>query len=115
MKSYMCRLLTYLACFLSVLVSAPLLADGMDGYPSLWESFDPRLQDRLDATLTDLGLDTAVDKRQLSVALVDVTDPEEPRVASVNGDEMLYAASLPKIAILLGAFVAQGLRPGPQL
>ena len=29
----------------------------------------------------------------------------EPRLAAVNGDEMLYAASLPKIAILLGAFV----------
>jgi beta-lactamase class A len=88
-----------------MLMSAPLFADGLDRFPSLWESFDPRLQDQLDATLEDLGLDGAVSKRQLSVALVDITDPEEPRVASVNGDEMLYAASLPKIAILLGAFV----------
>jgi len=36
---------------------------------------------------------------------VDVTQLREPRVASVNGDVMLYAASLPKIAIVLGAFV----------
>ena len=105
MAGYMCRLSTYFICFLSVFMSAPLLADGLDRFPSLWESFDPQLQNQLDSTLENLELDTAVNKRQLSVALVDITDPEEPRVASVNGDEMLYAASLPKIAILLGAFV----------
>jgi beta-lactamase class A len=33
------------------------------------------------------------------------TDPYKPRVAEVNGDVMPYAASLPKIAIALGAFV----------
>jgi len=38
------------------------------------------------------------------VALVDITDPVHPRMAQVNGDRMMYAASLPKIAILLGAF-----------
>ena len=34
----------------------------------------------------------------------------KPRVAAVNGDQMMYAASLPKIAVLLGAFekIAQG-------
>lgn len=104
-KGYMCQLRKYIVCLLSVFISAPLLADGMDSFPSLWESFDPRLQDQLDSTLADLGLDAAVRNRQLSVALVDITDREEPRVASVNGDEMLYAASLPKIAILMGAFV----------
>jgi beta-lactamase class A len=36
---------------------------------------------------------------------VDITRLDKPRVAAVNGDEMQYAASLPKIAILLGAFV----------
>jgi beta-lactamase class A len=50
-------------------------------------------------------LDTAVRNGKLGVALVDITNLDEPRVASVNGDEMIYAASLPKIAILLGAFV----------
>jgi len=39
------------------------------------------------------------------VALVDITELEDPRLAYVNGDDMMYAASLPKIAILLGAFV----------
>jgi len=36
--------------------------------------------------------------------LVDITDPSFPRMAYVNPNEMMYAASLPKIAILLGAF-----------
>jgi beta-lactamase class A len=33
-----------------------------------------------------------------------ITDISEPRMAYVNPNEMMYAASLPKIAILLGAF-----------
>ena len=37
--------------------------------------------------------------------MVDITDLQHPKVAGVNPDVMLYAASLPKIAILLGAFV----------
>jgi beta-lactamase class A len=73
--------------------------------PSLWKSFDSSLQRQLNNTLTKLGLDKAVKTRKLSVALVDITRLDKPRVAAVNGDEMQYAASLPKIAILLGAFV----------
>jgi beta-lactamase class A len=38
------------------------------------------------------------------VVVVDITDISEPRMAYVNPNEMMYAASLPKIAILLGAF-----------
>ena len=89
------------ALFTSVQVSA----DGMDGYPSLWESHDHGLQQQLEQVLKDLGLDKAVRNKKLGVTLVDITDLEEPLVASVNGDTMLYAASLPKIAILLCAFV----------
>ena len=73
--------------------------------PSLWKSFDSSLQRQLDKTLTQLGLRKAVNNKKLSVALVDITRLNKPRVAAVNGDEMQYAASLPKIAILLGAFV----------
>ena len=74
-------------------------------YPPLRERFDSRLQRGLEQSLERLGLMSAVKRRQLSVALVDITDRHRPRVAAVNGDAMLYAASLPKIAILLGAFV----------
>lgn len=54
--------------------------------------------------LEDLELRDAVARKQLSVALVDISDLEHPKVASVNGDHMVYAASLAKMAILLGVF-----------
>jgi len=94
-----------LLSLLLLVFATPLLADGLDDYPSLWESADPPLQKHLDKTLHKLGLDTAVRNKKLCVALVDISNLEDPRVASVNGNEMIYAASLPKIAILLAAFV----------
>jgi len=94
-----------ICCFISLFASLPAGADEKSAYPSLWDRHDSVLQQQLDATLASLGLDKAVRNKKLSVALADITDLEEPRVATVNGDEMIYAASLPKIAILLGAFV----------
>jgi beta-lactamase class A len=91
--------------FLGLIASAQVLADGDGGFPSLWDSYDVSLQNQLEHTLKELGLDKAAGNRKLGVTVVDITDLEEPRVASVNGDNMLYAASLPKIAILMGAFV----------
>jgi len=76
-------------------------------YPDLWDSTDPELQTALEQMLAGMHPDfmKAVKSKKLAVAVVDVTRLQEPRVASVNGDLMLYAASLPKIAIVLGAFV----------
>ncbi|MCD6527374.1 MAG: serine hydrolase [Desulfuromonas sp.] len=73
-------------------------------YPALNTCTDSALQQGLEASLCSLNLEQAVDRKQLCVSLVDVTDPNHPRLAQVNGDRMMYAASLPKIAILLGAF-----------
>lgn len=70
----------------------------------LREAAAPALQQQLEERLGHLKLDGAVRAGQLSVALVDVTDPSHPRLAQVNGNAMVYAASLPKIAILLAAF-----------
>jgi beta-lactamase class A len=42
--------------------------------------------------------------KKLAVGLVDLSDPARPRFARVNGNTMMYAASLPKIAILLAAY-----------
>jgi len=92
-------------CLISLFVSLPASAGETGGYPSLWDRHDAGLQRQLDATLANLGLDKAVKNEKLSVALVDITDLNKPRLAAVNGDRMVYAASLPKIAILLGAFV----------
>ncbi len=92
-----------LLCLL-ILGTSVALADG-EHYPSLWDCVDQDLQQRLDTIITDLDYGEAVDRGTLSVALVDIRDLRQPRVAAVNGDTMVYAASLPKLAILLGAFV----------
>jgi beta-lactamase class A len=90
---------------IALVMSSQPMADTTTTPPSLWKSFDSSLQRQLNNTLKKLGLNKAVKDKKLSVALVDITRLKKPRVAAVNGDEMQYAASLPKIAILLGAFV----------
>ena len=47
-----------------------------------------------------------VSQKKMAVGLVDLSDPENVRFARVNGSYMMYAASLPKIAILLAAMDA---------
>ena len=44
--------------------------------------------------------------KKMAVGLVDLSDPSAPRFAHINGGTMMYAASLPKIAILLAAYVS---------
>lgn len=80
-------------------------ADSLGDAPTLRESHDVRLQRGLDAIVDRLGLRGAVGAGRLGLALVDISDLDAPRVAELNGDHMYYAASLPKIAILLGAMV----------
>lgn len=74
------------------------------GYPPLHLSHDPKLQQGLEKVLDRLKLRNATAQKQLCIALVDITNLIHPKVASVNGDHMVYAASLVKIAILLAAF-----------
>ena len=81
------------------------MADGPDEFTPLREAFDPGLQRSLESIITRLQLDRAVTQGRLAVSLVDISQLDDPRMAAVNGDDMLYAASLPKLAILLGAFV----------
>lgn len=69
-------------------------------------SADSQLQRSLETLIEDQGLTAAVQSKQLAVVLVIVTDPDTPHLAELNGRNMVYAASLPKIAILLGAAVA---------
>ena len=42
-------------------------------------------------------------QKKLGVALVDLSETTDARYAAVNGDHMMYAASLPKIAVLFAA------------
>lgn len=93
-------------CFYLVLLcilSQVAVADQIKDFPDIRNSFDISLQTVLERTLAQLELDPAVREKRLAVALVDITDLQRPRLAHVNGDEMMYAASLPKIGILLAA------------
>lgn len=44
-----------------------------------------------------------IEQKKMAVGLVDLRDPLDVKYARVNGNVMMYAASLPKIAILLAA------------
>lgn len=74
-------------------------------YPTLWESDDPVLQQDLEKLVKQQGLWQQIKTRHLSLVVVDISDLKKPQVAALNGNKMFYAASLPKIVILLGAFV----------
>ena len=77
----------------------------------LEQRWDKGLQAKLDQALAKEKLCRALlDQGKMAVGLVDLTDPELPRFAQVNGNTMMYAASLPKLAILLAAY--QGLADG---
>jgi beta-lactamase class A len=91
--------LTVAAC----LLAWPLVVAALEDLPS---ETDPLLQAGLDGLVEQMGLEQRALDGRLALALADVTDPDHPRLAMVNGHEMFYAASLPKVAILLGAAVA---------
>ena len=97
------NLLKTIVLSLGIIVSAQASTQ-KNTYPPLRQAKNPALQTQLEQKLKRLNLDGAVRNGKLSVALVDITDPQHPQLAQVNGDEMVYAASLPKIAILLAAF-----------
>ena len=44
-----------------------------------------------------------VNDEKMCIGVVDLKDMKNPRFASINGEVMMYAASLPKIAVLLAA------------
>jgi len=65
---------------------------------------DKTLQGLLDTSITEYKLANYIDKNELSITLVDITDINQPRLAHANGSVSFYAASLPKLAILLAVF-----------
>jgi beta-lactamase class A len=84
---------------------AHLEASAVQAADDLRACSDAGLQQRLLDLVEAQDLSRAVATGRLALALVDLSVPGRPHLAMLNGDTMLYAASLPKIAILLGAFV----------
>lgn len=78
---------------------------------SLWHPLREQVDEDLQARLDEIVRRNPKQKQliasnRMAVGLVDMTDPANPRFARVNGKVMMYAASLPKIAILLAAMKA---------
>ncbi len=65
---------------------------------------DSTLQSALERVLAEPPFRRQVSRGRLSVVLVDLSTPGEVRFAGVDENRMRYAASLPKIAIMLAVF-----------
>ncbi|AJR03330.1 serine hydrolase [Siansivirga zeaxanthinifaciens] len=73
-----------------------------DKFKPLNEFKDAELTKKLEASICkNTSWKNLIDHKKMSVGVVDLSDPENPKFAAINGDEMMYAASLPKIAVLL--------------
>ena len=73
----------------------------------LERQWDKGLQEELDCSLNRNEFWRAlIEDKKMAVGVVDLSNPDAVRFARVNGDTMMYAASLPKIAICLAAFQA---------
>jgi beta-lactamase class A len=78
-----------------------------DSVRPLISLFDPGFQTDLERTLnSNPRWKRLISQKKLAVGVVDLNDPYNARYARVNGNVMMYAASLPKIAILLAAMDA---------
>jgi beta-lactamase class A len=88
----------------------PLSGSGPEWRP-LSQKGDPRLQARLELALKQHeAWRPLLAQGKMSVGLVDLSNPQTPRLAQVNGGTMMYGASLPKLMVLLAAF--QGFEDG---
>jgi beta-lactamase class A len=68
-----------------------------------WQN--PELQANLNRALKQRSLwQCLMAEHKMAVGLVDLANPKVPRFAQVNGNTMMYAASIPKLAVLLAAF-----------
>lgn len=78
-----------------------------DNWKPLREWSDPAFEAELRRVVVARpGWRRLVEQGRFGVGLVDLSDPTAVRFAAVNGEKMMYAASLPKIGILLAAYVA---------
>jgi beta-lactamase class A len=74
---------------------------------SLPSVFNKSLQNSLEKELkSNPQWRKLISEKKMAVGVVDLSNLEQTRFARINGNHMMYAASLPKIAILLAAMDA---------
>ena len=77
----------------------PLVLD-IDSIKSLRTLIDPSFQADLERVIkANSKWSRLISQKKMAVGLVDLSDPYHPIYARLNGNVMMYAASLPKIAI----------------
>jgi beta-lactamase class A len=92
--------------WLLILVTLFLPASVRADWEPLYNRVDPDLQAALKQRLNkDPEWARLIRNKKMAIGLVDLSGAQ-PRFASVNGDHMMYAASLPKIAVLLATYVS---------
>jgi beta-lactamase class A len=73
----------------------------------LRNQFDNKLQKRLELEISKKPKwNKLITQKKMAIGVVDLSNPNAVRFARVNGDHMMYAASLPKIAVLLASMDA---------
>ena len=108
--------MTTKAVLLLFIFSSIFLNDNQTGLPikiadskikPLTELSDFSMQKSLDKELNaNPTWKKLISQKKMAVGVVDLSNPNDVKYANVNGDFMMYAASLPKIAILLSAMDA---------
>jgi len=80
---------------------------GDDSVPLLRNVIDPSFQADLERVINaNAKWKRLISQRKMAVGMVDLSDPYHPIYARMNGNVMMYAASLPKIGILLATMDA---------
>jgi beta-lactamase class A len=88
-----------------LMISSTSAQDGEHWRP-LYHLVDASLQSKLEKEFLSVPkLRKLIARKKLAIGVVDLNG-ETPRFARINGNKMMYAASLPKIAILLAAYQA---------
>ena len=94
-------------------IPAPAWGSWLSGCPPLQvgqyrpfaDTLDEGLQSALERALDkNRSWHALIEQNKMAVGVVDLSNPAAARFASVNGWTMMYAASLPKIAVLLAAY-----------
>ncbi len=108
--------MTTKAFFLLFIFSSIFLSDNQTGLPiriddskikPLTELNNFSMQKSLEKELnSNPKWKKLISQKKMAVGVVDLSNPNQVKYAKVNGDFMMYAASLPKIAILLSAMDA---------
>ena len=103
---------TFLAIFLLIGLNffgqndLPIQTDDSKIMP-LRKMIDTTLQEALEQKLmANSKWKSLINQKKMAVGIVDLSNSDEVRFARINGNHMMYAASLPKIAILLAAMDA---------